>query len=565
MRPARRRAARRRISWRPSTRSRPRPRRAPRRSSDALVAEAEAIWTAPHRRAAAVLGPDAAADARAAAALREAADELRGLAAADPALAGSPSELPRGARRRAGARAGVRGGGAGRRPARDPRAPLPRRLRLRPAGGRVPAPPDARAVPRRRRARRRSPAPAGSCSPATRTSSRASATCSTRRSRGPRRCSSSPSARPTRRATRRSRRRSSTTSARSSPTSCGRGAGGGCSARSRGRRRAAPTPHELRRARAAAEELPEPPPLGAPATEPVLRLLAARDTEAARGLENFAGCGVRWLVESVLRPERAEPDPEPMRRGSIAHAVLEQVLRRLGEREGSARLTPASLPAALEELDAAMADRARRGRRHARPRAPARARGRPAAAAAPRGRGGRRAGAALARVELRPRGRRARAAAAGGRRHGCHRPRRPDRRRRRRPRAGARLQGPHGQRRRALGARPPAPGRALHARRARAARARDGRRAVPAGRAPRRPRRAGWCATTCPARYVNGDVVDGETFDAALDEAREIAARAAADIHAGRVRACPDSCLPSGGCAYPGICRAGEGGRGPAA
>ena len=120
---------------------------------------------------------------------------------------------------------------------------------------------------------------------------------------------------------------------------------------------AAPTPHELRRARAAAEDRPEPPPLGAPTTAPALAVLAARETEAARGLETFAGCGVRWLVDSVLRPERAEPDPEPMRRGSIAHAVLEQTLRRLQARAGSARLTPDSLPAALEELAAAMAAR----------------------------------------------------------------------------------------------------------------------------------------------------------------------------------------------------------------
>ena len=62
-----------------------------------------------------------------------------------------------------------------------------------------------------------------------------------------------------------------------------------------------------------------------------------------------------------------------------------------------------------------------------------------------------------------------------------------------------------------------------------------------------------------PGSYVNGDVVDGETLDAALEEARDIAATAAADIRAGRLRACPDSCLPSGGCAYPAICRAGEG------
>ena len=323
----------------------------------ALVAEAEAIWTAPHRRAAAVLGPEAAADARAAAALRKAADELRALAAAEPALAGSPQEL-------LAALADV--------PVREPAAegavlvadPLAIRARRFRAvfvcglpGGRLPAPPDARAVPRRRRARLARRAPAGSCSPATRTSSRASATCSTRPSHGPRRCCSCRSARPTRRAIRRSRRRSSTTSARSSPTSCGRAAAGGCWARSRGRRR----PRRPRTSCGARGRSPRSCPSrrrsGRRGAEPVLGLLAARDTEAARGLENFAGCGVRWLIESVLRPERTDPDPEPMRRGSIAHAVLEQTLRRLGDREGSARLTPASLPAALEELDAAMAER----------------------------------------------------------------------------------------------------------------------------------------------------------------------------------------------------------------
>ncbi|HEY7076290.1 MAG TPA: hypothetical protein VH418_13005, partial [Solirubrobacteraceae bacterium] len=60
-------------------------------------------------------------------------------------------------------------------------------------------------------------------------------------------------------------------------------------------------------------------------------------------------------------------------------------------------------------------------------------------------------------------------------------------------------------------------------------------------------------------RYVNGDVMDAEAFGAALDEARETAERAGADLRAGRIRACPDSCLPNGTCAYPAICRAGEG------
>src|SRR4051794_2819353 len=59
----------------------------------ALLAEAERIWTAPHVRRAAVLSPEAEADARAAAALRTAVGELTRLAAADAALAGGPDEL----------------------------------------------------------------------------------------------------------------------------------------------------------------------------------------------------------------------------------------------------------------------------------------------------------------------------------------------------------------------------------------------------------------------------------------------------------------------------------------
>ena len=78
----------------------------------------------------------------------------------------------------------------------------------------------------------------------------------------------------------------------------------------------------------------------------------------------------------------------------------------------------------------------------------------------------------------------------------------------------------------------------------------------PVGHRDVRPR--GLVRNDVPGRYVNGDVVDGETFDAALDEARTIAAGAAADIHAGRIRACPGACSPMGGCAYPAICRASE-------
>ena len=118
--------------------------------------------------------------------------------------------------------------------------------------------------------------------------------------------------------------------------------------------REAPTPRELQRAQAQARNEPDPPPLRPPVSAPVLARLADRRTEGARQLETFAACGVRWLVEALLAPQRVTPDPEAMRRGSRAHAVLEATLRRLKDATGSSKLTPASLPAALEALDAAL-------------------------------------------------------------------------------------------------------------------------------------------------------------------------------------------------------------------
>jgi RecB family exonuclease len=120
----------------------------------------------------------------------------------------------------------------------------------------------------------------------------------------------------------------------------------------------APTPLELRRAQAAAAGAgrAEAPALAPPTAPAVLAALAERRTETARGLEAFAACGVRWLVESLLRPNRIDPDPEPMRRGSLAHAVLERTLRGLKARTGSARLTPATRTDAERELHEAVAE-----------------------------------------------------------------------------------------------------------------------------------------------------------------------------------------------------------------
>ena len=73
-------------------------------------------------------------------------------------------------------------------------------------------------------------------------------------------------------------------------------------------------------------------PLEAPAA---LELRSTEEVVSAGALERFAGCPVKWLVEDVLRPEKLEPDPEQMVRGSYAHRVLELTFRRLRERTGS--------------------------------------------------------------------------------------------------------------------------------------------------------------------------------------------------------------------------------------
>ena len=89
-------------------------------------------------------------------------------------------------------------------------------------------------------------------------------------------------------------------------------------------------------------------PVAAPLTHPsVLGALRAREAWAASGLETWASCPVKWFVERLLNPEPLEPDPEPMVRGTLAHRVLEEALRRLTE-DGA--LTPSRLPEAREAV-----------------------------------------------------------------------------------------------------------------------------------------------------------------------------------------------------------------------
>ena len=321
--------------------------------------------------------------------------------------------------------------------------------------------------------------------------------------------------------------------------------------------RDAPTPHELRRAYAAAADAPDPPPLGPPATEVVLGLLADRATEPARGLESFAACGVRWLVEQLLRPGRTEPDPEPMRRGAIAHAVLERTLELLRERTGSARIVPERLDAALAALQDALAERERSGGRPARRRAllrgleadlerylrteaecgagyePAELEwsfGGAGDAHGPLALGGE-GGSVTGRVDRVDVG----------------------------PGGAAIVRDYKGRSvvggvkwaddlqlqvalyllavRELLGLEPVA---GLYQPLA-------GRKLTPRGLV-----RAG-----APGAYTRTDVVDADAFAAALENARELAARTAADLHAGRLRPCPERCSRRG-CRFPGICRAAE-------
>jgi ATP-dependent helicase/DNAse subunit B len=315
--------------------------------------------------------------------------------------------------------------------------------------------------------------------------------------------------------------------------------------------REAPTPRELRRAQAAARNEPDPPALPAPTSEPVLARLAERRTEGARQLETFAACGVRWLVEALLHPDRLTPDPEAMRRGSRAHAVLETTLRRLKAATGSARLTPASLPAALQALDEALDGIELEGARGLAARRTLEADlQRYLRHEAEYG-----AGLEPAQLEWR-----------FGREGDAHGPLplgdlsitgRVDR-------VDA---GPGGEAivRDYKGASAPpgagwAEGGSLQVALYMLA-ARELLGLEPVGGLyqalwARDSRPRGLVRDDVPGRYVSTDVVSAEGLEEALGEVREQALETARALRAGEVRACPERCSPKG-CAYPTICRAG--------
>ena len=324
--------------------------------------------------------------------------------------------------------------------------------------------------------------------------------------------------------------------------------------------RDAPTPHELRRAYASARDEPEPPPLSPPAHPAVLAALAARETEPARGIEAFAACGVRWLVEQVLVPGATEPDPEPLRRGSLAHAVLERTLDLLGERTGAARLTADRLDAALEALRDALAEHVRASGHGARRRVVLHS------LATDLERYVRReaecgAGYATERLEWRfggaadAHGPLALGSGAGAVTGRVDRvdvgP------------GGAAVVHDYKGRAVTAGARWADQGQLQVALYLLAVRELLGHAPVAGLYQPLAGKKLdprGLVREGVPGRYVRTDVVDDAAFDATLEEVRAVAAGVVTDLRAGRIRPCPERCS-SRGCRYPGICRAGEGGR----
>ena len=113
---------------------------------------------------------------------------------------------------------------------------------------------------------------------------------------------------------------------------------------------AAPTAREARRAWAAAQPGRRAAPDRVLRAEPVLAELRAWPAFSASGLESWASCPMRWLIERFINPDELQPDPEPMLRGTLAHRVLRDVLAALGPRP----LRPDDLSAARGALGAAL-------------------------------------------------------------------------------------------------------------------------------------------------------------------------------------------------------------------
>jgi ATP-dependent helicase/DNAse subunit B len=112
--------------------------------------------------------------------------------------------------------------------------------------------------------------------------------------------------------------------------------------------------------------------LGAVSQQPSSRVLAGvgeplRDEQllqelrehvwSASSLERWIGCPTSWFVEKLLRPGAIDPNPEPLAKGGLAHAVLNDTLEGLRAQTGSARVSAATLGLARELLAGALTER----------------------------------------------------------------------------------------------------------------------------------------------------------------------------------------------------------------
>lgn len=98
-------------------------------------------------------------------------------------------------------------------------------------------------------------------------------------------------------------------------------------------------------------------PRGVLADSQVLEQLATGlDTVGASDIEAYLACPYAWFVERVLRPWRPDVGIDPRVRGVVAHDALARVYRALPEATGKRRVTPETLPRALEVASGAIAE-----------------------------------------------------------------------------------------------------------------------------------------------------------------------------------------------------------------
>lgn len=331
----------------------------------------------------------------------------------------------------------------------------------------------------------------------------------------------------------------------------------------------APTELEHGRALAARGPRRSPPAPGGLRSPPVLAELAGRRDFSAGELEAFAGCGIRWLVEKVLRPESLDPDPEALVRGRLAHQALKLTLERLREGTGSARVTPETLPEAesilaeaLEELGGEHRISVREGRRHAararleddlrrhlRREAAAHGAFEPQELELAFGLDGEgETGDALPALALEPEGMRVRGRIDRVDVHG-------DRALVRDYKAGSRVEGVGTW---DAGDRLQVPLYILAARHLLGLEPAGGLYVPLSGGGRPRGVVCGDDAETIGGDLSGSDVRDQGEIEATLAAARRRAGEVVERIRAGDVRPCPERCGPSGGCRYPAICRAEE-------